>query len=738
MKICNILLMLFLVNGLYAQYKPFPKLEKLYQAKKYDECINKANEEIGDNADEIYPLIWQMRCYIAIEDLQEHKLKKMAVKRALNVAKRIIKKDKTQTTLTEILPDLKKLFAQNDEKCKQMSTSQLTEILNNYNECYKILPLASILYNKYHCLQAMDAVGIERYLEEAVDLNYEQFDSKSALFEELPKAYFELVESYLINNKTSLADGTIRMYKEVHKEQGKALKESVQAVLEQNINYSISLGSLTEIAKWQSLVAHCDSMFTFSNTKILIKKCKYGAFLLVTEKKYNYTENDKKVIMDYMPYLAPNPNDSIGKIYLSNYKISNNEIYFERWIEVILLTQKNQTTSTAIKQISNYLQQKNELAASYLFLKYCNNKFPKEKALVNTLYSQVKVLITKNISHISSFDEITTIAETINTKEVRDRQHEIYTKAIKEELLKKNYPLLSRYFLEVFKVFPNDVNFLEYYKTYIIQDYKENYLRLYNIGDIGYFDKEPDIDKCYEGKVSAKGNQVALEMIAYVRRLTGLSDSIFLDEKANNKAQKAALMMQANYNLDHSPPKNWKCYTSEGAIAAGQSNLSLGHSFQHAVMGQIEDNGRDNYSCGHRRWILNPYKNSFGHGSTLSAMSLVVFGLANHGENSITYNKSNPVMWPSANYFPSDLVPNRWSFSYKGAIFDNAKVTVTENGKPISVQLEKVEYGYGMNTLVWRLDKEVTRLAKYTVTISNISDCDITKYTYNVIPIFIP
>ena len=63
--------------------------------------------------------------------------------------------------------------------------------------------------------------------------------------------------------------------------------------------------------------------------------------------------------------------------------------------------------------------------------------------------------------------------------------------------------------------------------------------------------------------------------------------------------------------------------------------------------------------------------------------------------------------WPPAGYVPWQLLPslsNRWSFSWPGANFANARVTMTRDGQALgAVSYEPLvnDVGYGDNTLVW-------------------------------------
>jgi hypothetical protein len=156
-------------------------------------------------------------------------------------------------------------------------------------------------------------------------------------------------------------------------------------------------------------------------------------------------------------------------------------------------------------------------------------------------------------------------------------------------------------------------------------------------------------------------------------------------------------------------------------------------------MGQMTDNGARNGPCGHRRWILNPYNSVFGLGSTLDAMCLKVFATevgswpaANKRNN---FNDTQFVAWPSADYFPLEIAPNRWSFSLDGADFKGVNISVTCNGVPLHVSMERQQQGYALNTVVWTIDKLLVKDQTYCVTVSNVINKNKEKktYTYKVV-----
>lgn len=290
-------------------------------------------------------------------------------------------------------------------------------------------------------------------------------------------------------------------------------------------------------------------------------------------------------------------------------------------------------------------------------------------------------------------------------------------------------------------LYPANTELLKLKRQLVLADYKANVLSQSSIELL--MERNKNINKCDAGKVSAESDKQLLQRINYVRRLAGIYDSCVLDPALNKKAQHAAYMMDVNNQLSHTPSSSWKCYTKEGAGTAGSSNLSLGYGFIDALMGQIEDDGLGNDAVGHRRWILNPENNVFGHGSTDNAMCLYVIGTYNKTfSKAISIPDTQFVAWPAADYFPLKLVSERWSFSLKGAEFEQASVTVNAAGKPLKVVKEKPAYGYAMNTLVWKVPGVASVNVTYTVRIKNVKvyNADLGKYqmksfTYNVTPV---
>jgi hypothetical protein len=193
--------------------------------------------------------------------------------------------------------------------------------------------------------------------------------------------------------------------------------------------------------------------------------------------------------------------------------------------------------------------------------------------------------------------------------------------------------------------------------------------------------------------------------INYFRAMAGVPGSVQLSDEYNRKAQKAALMMSANRQLNHTPPAAWQCYSAEGAQAAGSSNLSLGIYGPAAITGYMVDPGEGNYFAGHRRWILYPQTQWMGTGDIPPAggyppaNALWVFDENMWAPRPQT--REEYVAWPPPGYVPYQVIFSRWSFAYDEADFSSATVEMSTGGQNIPLVVRPVANGYGENTLVW-------------------------------------
>lgn len=251
-----------------------------------------------------------------------------------------------------------------------------------------------------------------------------------------------------------------------------------------------------------------------------------------------------------------------------------------------------------------------------------------------------------------------------------------------------------------------------------------------------------NIAVCNAGETSHEYKGAILRRINWFRAMAGVPDKVQFDPVYNQYAQQAALIMAANNQLSHMPSQNWLCYNQTGSNAAANSNLNLGAGGPESIDAYIRDAGDNNASVGHRRWILYPPTQFMGTGDvvgTTSSNALWVFDLARNVSRSA---RDEFVSWPPKGYVPYQVVYPRWSFSYPYADFQNATVTMQENGRLISTRVETAENGPGENTLVWLLagDTSFSHWQKpsqdttYSVTVANVVVAgEVRSFDYEVI-----
>ncbi len=246
---------------------------------------------------------------------------------------------------------------------------------------------------------------------------------------------------------------------------------------------------------------------------------------------------------------------------------------------------------------------------------------------------------------------------------------------------------------------------------------------------------------CVPGTTNIEHQQAVITRVNYYRALVDLPGVNLVGGLPTTQVQAAALMMTANNSLSHTPPLSWTCYSADGATGAMKSNLAIGINGPASMAAYMGDAGAGNTSVGHRRWILFPPQVTMSSGDTTGnpanrpANSLYVIGT--NGPRPAT---PNGVAWPPAGFVPYQNLPassNRWSWSFPGADFTNATVTMSGPGGAIGVTKEPLATGFGDNTLVWLpVGVSYTQPAadtNYTVTISGIGGAGVpASITYTV------
>lgn len=229
---------------------------------------------------------------------------------------------------------------------------------------------------------------------------------------------------------------------------------------------------------------------------------------------------------------------------------------------------------------------------------------------------------------------------------------------------------------------------------------------------------------CDKGAVSQDGRDNALRQVNLYRWIADLPP-VAEDAGKTGSAQSCALMMHANGQLSHTPPDKWKCYTADGAGAAGKSNISGGPGVFSVDLYMI-DVGNET-TMGHRRWILSNSLGSIGLGSTSMYSCLYVIGGGG--------NAGKPWMaWPSPGLVPlqamyvdavnwSDVDAAGWTVQSDSIELGAATVSVKEGGVDKPVTVNGLGANYGSTSAVrfvpkgWKVEAGKT----YDVTLGNVS-----------------
>lgn len=220
---------------------------------------------------------------------------------------------------------------------------------------------------------------------------------------------------------------------------------------------------------------------------------------------------------------------------------------------------------------------------------------------------------------------------------------------------------------------------------------------------------------CTAGKPTRATQAATLDAVNFFREL-GQLEPVTFSPGLSAKAQKAALIMDANSALSHTPAPSWTCYSATGRNAASHSNLALGLSGARAISGYMSDFGDANEAVGHRRWIMFPATRTMGSGSTPRANALwVIPAVWSRPKGTPTW-----VSWPTSGYVPAEVEPSgRWSLSATDprVSFASAKVSVQDSaGHSLEVHRHPVHNGYANQTLAWEVAGLTVPAGTHTLT----------------------
>lgn len=197
----------------------------------------------------------------------------------------------------------------------------------------------------------------------------------------------------------------------------------------------------------------------------------------------------------------------------------------------------------------------------------------------------------------------------------------------------------------------------------------------------------------------------ALDKINYFRELAGL-DSVNLVSKLNANAMEAAFLMHKNNKLSHYPDQSWKCFNEVRAFSARRSLLAF---YKVGVYNSIEiffkDNGKENFECGHRRWLLWGDLKNIGYSKTSKAEAVFI----DISSDSLNKNSNLKfITYPTSGYFPHELIYERFTFSINSdsnlVDFSKVEIKANINGKVCRVNNIYTDYTYGDPSIIFEID----------------------------------
>lgn len=238
---------------------------------------------------------------------------------------------------------------------------------------------------------------------------------------------------------------------------------------------------------------------------------------------------------------------------------------------------------------------------------------------------------------------------------------------------------------------------------------------------------------CDAGTSSATSQAATVAAVNFARSLNGL-EPVRLSASLSARAQRTALLMEANATIDHDPATTWACYDATAGADAGRSLLSYSGgemTVGEAVTQYLADPGTTNTAAGHRRWLLDPTAREVGTGMTATKNAYYVMGRHDAA-------RTNPewTSWPAAGSFPSQLEPaGRWSLSSgrSTADFSRARVTVTDlaTGAQLPVTVAPTVGDIAAPTLVFDV-QGVSATGTYRVAVTGIAGARATQRRYQV------
>jgi uncharacterized protein YkwD len=273
-----------------------------------------------------------------------------------------------------------------------------------------------------------------------------------------------------------------------------------------------------------------------------------------------------------------------------------------------------------------------------------------------------------------------------------------------------------------------------------------------------YYATRPDIQNCIAGSLNNSSKEAVLARVNYIRSLHKLPAVVYNPEY-DQLVQQSALIGAANAELNHYPDPTAECYSKDGALGSGISNLGISLSSQTADFKDETNVDRwltEEYSqtIGHRRWLLDPFLKYISYGrvdgkpkksgySFVSAASLKIINseLAEIPYLSIAYVAYPCADYPSALFLKNGILSfsalydknDEWINSY--VKYTHATVEVSTDGgqaMPVSAISFDNEAEGLPNSIQWKVEGLKDNI-NYNVKIKNVvADGDIIlNYQYS-------
>lgn len=744
---------IIICQNLFAQQA---KYIDAWEAGNFEKCLSSAEKVIKKDSKNIEALLYKCLALSEIGNNAElAKTYPSSVEKSLSSMVSLQKKDKKGTMFSDN-KKLIEIFRENVlKKAREyMSLANSAKAINLFD---KMILLFNDTYSNYYkgslLVRQHQAIEGTECLNTAAKNIYLEFKDGGEKKPYLSEAFTELAEQFkTFNDYNSARTVLIRAHKIFP--ENDSIKNLIYDVNKEDYYYHES-----DLVKKPTAIMHIvEGIRLFKNDKKFetlyyqivkeqalnfIYKEEYDKFnTYIVEKALNDTVLNKDsmyafsfalsktILIDHMPTNK------------ANYKTQKELCKKLAPACLTIFTKKNGLANNEKASISivNAAVSKNEKWDVLYYLFAFRSIFPANPELKKIYSDQMTAyckLFETSINEIQSWNDVQRLVILFpEEKQLLNYLNKFTIKLIEKSLAQKDFSKAGVFIAFGREEFPLDAKILALKKQWVVDDFKENY-KGSNIayGELGW---TGNVENCDAGALPETSLKKITQRLNYLRRIAGVPDGCEFREEFNNKCQKSALIMDANNELTHNPEKSFKCYTNEGGEGSANSNISQGAYGSDALTLFVEDGGSNNYSVGHRRWLLNPARKIFGFGSTNSYAALWVLGGVNTTFSDSIYDKYDNqfVCWPPADFVPEPLVFRRWSFSLQNADLSNATISMTNNGKAIALKKEEYYAGYGSPTTVWvpEITNNISTPTTYKITIGNVklNDKPILSYTYSV------